>query len=151
MVWGCISWDCKMDLITIRGNLNGPRYQQEILERAVVPHFDNHPLATRPIFMDDNARPHRAHAVTQFLQQNAVETIPRPAMSPDINPIEHLWDILGRRLRQRDPPVQTLNELATALHEDWNRIPQNQIQRLIQGMRRRLEAVVRVQGGYTRY
>ncbi len=46
MVWGCISWDCKMDLITIRGNLNGPWYQQEILERAVDPHFDNHSLET---------------------------------------------------------------------------------------------------------
>jgi len=39
MVWGCNSLGCKMDLITIRGNLNGPLYQQEILERAVVPHF----------------------------------------------------------------------------------------------------------------
>ena len=72
-------------------------------------------------------------------------------MSPDLNPIEHLWDILGRRVRQRDPPVQTLNELTAVLHEEWNRIPQNQIQRLIQGMRRRLESVVRVQGGCTRY
>lgn len=151
MVWGCISAGCKMDLITIRGNLNGPRYQQEILERAVVPHFDNHPLGTRPIFMDDNARPHRARAVIEFLRQDAIDTLPWPARSPDLNPIEHLWDIIGRRVRQREPPVQNLQELTAALHEEWQRIPQNQIRRLIQGMRRRLEAVVRVRGGYTRY
>ena len=151
MVWGCISMTCKLDLLTLRGNLNGPRYQQEVLNTAVVPHFDNHPLATRPIFMDDNARPHRARAVTQFLRDNAVETIPWPAMSPDINPIEHLWDILGRRVRQRDPPVHTLNELNVALHEEWNRITQNQIRRLTQGMRRRMESVVRAQGGHTTY
>ena len=72
-------------------------------------------------------------------------------MSPDLNPIEHLWDILGHRVRQRDPPVQTLYELTAVLHETWNRIPQNEIQRFIQGMRRRLESVVRVQEGYTRY
>lgn len=151
MVWGCISVTCKMDLITILGNLNAVRYQQEILERAVIPHFNNHPLATRPIFMDDNARPHRAHAVIQFMQQNATETLPWPAMSPDLNPIEHLWDILGRRVRQRDPPVTILNELIVALHEEWNVIPQNQIQRLIRGMRRCLEAVVHAGGGHTRY
>lgn len=151
MVWGCISMNCKLDIITIRGNLNGVRYQQEVLDRAVVPHFENHPLATRPIFMDDNARPHRAHAVNDFLRQNAIDRIPWPAMSPDLNPIEHLWDFLGRRVRQRDPPVHNLNELTAALHEEWNRIPQNQIRRLIQGMRRRLESVVRAQGGHTRY
>ncbi|WP_425495306.1 transposase [Paenibacillus tengchongensis] len=144
-----MSADCRMDLITVRGNLNGPRYQQEIHERAVVPHFDNHPLGTRPIFMDDNAIPHRVSAVIELMRQDAIDTLPWPARSPDLNPIEHLWDVLGRSVRQREPPVQTLDELTAGLHEEWQRIPQNQIRRMIQGMRRRLEAVVR--GGYTRY
>ena len=137
-VWGSISFGCKMNLITICGILNRPRYQQEIFERSVIPHFDNNPVG--PIFMDDNARPHRTRAVTQFLHENAAETIPWPAMSPDLNPI----DILSHCVQQRDPPVQTLNELTAALHEEWNRIPQNEIQRLIQEMRRHLEAFVRV-------
>ena len=46
MVWKCISYDCKMDLITIPGTLNAQRYQQEMLDAAFIPHFDNHPLAT---------------------------------------------------------------------------------------------------------
>ncbi|KAK7485891.1 hypothetical protein BaRGS_00022886, partial [Batillaria attramentaria] len=48
MVWGCISHDCKLDLVTIRGNLTGDRYIREVLQPAVVPHFDAHPLASRP-------------------------------------------------------------------------------------------------------
>ena len=51
MVWGCVSFDCKMDLVDIRGNLNGPRYVDEILEPHVEPHMDNHALNDHPIFM----------------------------------------------------------------------------------------------------
>ena len=54
MVWECVSYDCKLDLITVRGNLNGQMYRQNILEADVVPHFDNHPLNTRPVFMPDS-------------------------------------------------------------------------------------------------
>ena len=54
MVWGCISHDCKLDLVTIQSNLTGDQYIRDVLQ-PVVPHFDNHPLATRPVYMDDNA------------------------------------------------------------------------------------------------
>ena len=61
-----------------------------MLGPRVVPHFDNRALADKPMFMNDNARPHRARIVQHFLQQEAVQTIPWPAMSPDMNPIEHV-------------------------------------------------------------
>lgn len=141
MVWGCFSYDCKLDLVTIQGTLNGDRYIQEVLNPVVVTHFDNHPLATRPIFMDDNARPHRSRAVAQVIQNNALRHIPWPAMSPDLNPLEHIWDILGRRIKKRDLPPQNLRELEAALHEEWQQLPMEQYQRLVRGMRRRLSSM----------
>ena len=127
-VWASVSHDCKLDLVTVQVNLNALRYQREILQASVVPHFDNHVLTDRPSFMEVNARPHRAHAVLQCLRRYAVETIPWLAKSPDLYLIEHIWDMFGRRVRQRDAPVQTLRDLEAALHQEWARLPQRQIQ-----------------------
>ena len=94
MVWGCISHDCKLNLLTIRGNLTGDKYIRDVLQPVVVPHFDNHPLATRPVYMDNNARPHRSHAVVAHLHEEAVPTLPWSVMSADLKPLEHIWDML---------------------------------------------------------
>ena len=150
MVWGCISHDCKLDLVTIQGNLTGDQYIRDVLQPVVVPHFDNH-LATRPVYMDDNARPHRSRAVTAYLQSEAVTSVPWPAMSPDLNPIEQIWDMLGRRIQAREPPVQNIRQLKAALHQEWQQLSQQDIRRLTGGMRHRVEAVIQARGGYTRY
>ena len=127
MVWGCISHDCKLDLVTIQGNLTGDQYIRDVLQPVVVPRFDNHPLATRPVYMDDNARPHRSRAVTAYLQSEAETSVPRPAMSPDVNRIEHIWDMLGRRIQTREPPVQNIRQLEAVLHWEWQQLSQQDI------------------------
>jgi hypothetical protein len=76
MVWGCISHDYKLDLVTIQGNLTGDQYIRDVVQPVVVPHFDNHPLATRSVYMDDNTRPQRSRTVTAYLQSEAVTSVP---------------------------------------------------------------------------
>lgn len=150
-VWGCFSYDCKLDLYVLNGNMTGLKYRDDVIQNIVVPHFDNHRLATRPVFMDDNARPHRARVVTDLLRQEAIDTLQWPAMSPDMNPIEHLWDVIGRKIQARNPPCQNLNQLRAALVEEWQRIPIGTLRRLVQGMRRRVAELYRKRGGYTTY
>ena len=122
-VWGCFSFDCTLDLYVLDGNLRGQKYRDNVLAPRVVPHFDNHALADRPMFMDDNARPHRTRIVQHCLQQEAVQTIPWPAMSLDMNPIEHVWDFIGRTINQRNPKCQNNDELRTAIFQEWHQFP----------------------------
>jgi hypothetical protein len=58
-------------------------------------------------FQQDNARPHSARLTTAFLRQQGINTLPWPAFSSDLSPIEHLWDQLGRAVRQGHPQPQT--------------------------------------------
>jgi hypothetical protein len=89
--------------------------------------------------------------VTDYLRDESIITLPWPVRSPDLNPIEHIWDIIGRRVKERTPPVQTLNDLDQKLHQEWQYLTQVQIRRLVGSMRRRLAAVIHVNGSYTHY
>jgi transposase len=77
--------------------------------------------------------------------------LPWPSKSPDLNPIEHLWDDLDRRVRQRQPQPQSLQQLVNALQDEWNSIPQQAIRILILSMGRRCQAVIHSHSGHTRY
>ncbi|GFX50030.1 transposable element Tcb1 transposase [Trichonephila clavipes] len=73
--------------------------------------------------MDDNARPHHANIVDECLQSEDITRMDWPAYSLDLNPIEHAWDILGRRIAARQPSPTCLPELRRALLDEWCNIP----------------------------
>ena len=105
----------------------------------VVPHFDNHNLATRPVFMDVSVWPHVVGIVSDYLRQEAIETIPWPAMSLDMNPIEHVSDDNGRKIKNTVTACPNFHELRAALIEEKQRTPIRTLQRLVQNMRRHVE------------
>ena len=100
--------------------------------------------------MYDNARPHVARICRQFLNRNNVNVLPWPAVSPDMNPIEYIWDYLGRKARARGN-VNNLRDLENASIQDWNNIPNVDIRRYVRSMRGRFAACINSRGGHTRY
>lgn len=147
MVWGGISHGLKSHLVVIDGNLTAARYRDEILRPHVVPFLQQHNLTLQ----QDNARPHVARICQVFLANNNIQPLDWPPYSPDLSPIEHLWDQLDRQVRKRQPPPATREQLRRALIEEWNNIPIRRINALVNSMTRRIGAVTRANGGHTRY
>lgn len=150
MVWAGISRDARTDLIFVEnGALNAHRYIDEILQNAVVPY--SHFIGDGFILMQDNARPHVARIVNEYLDEVDIERMVWPACSPDLNPIEHLWDQLQRRIRRRPALPDSLHDLRIALQEEFDALPQEFVTHLIDSMPNRLNEVILARGGHTRY
>ncbi|GFU72717.1 transposable element Tcb2 transposase [Trichonephila clavipes] len=150
LVYGGISIEGRTDLYIIRdGPLTAHRYRDEILRPIVVPYA----AAIRDdfILMDDNGRPHRANLVEDFLFEKGIVRMEWPVCSPDMNPMEHVWGALGRRVAGRQPPPQTLQELKRALLEEWDRIHLLVINSLIDSMPQRCSTLLAANGNHTPY
>ncbi|GFX97244.1 transposable element Tc3 transposase [Trichonephila clavipes] len=124
------------------GSVNGTRYCNEILLPYV--RLFRGALGLQFLFMDDNAPCHRTVAAEQLLESEDIERMDWPARSLDLNPIEHVWDFLGRRLAARTLPPVTIRELRLALQDEWAAMPQQLIDTLILSMGRRCETCLAV-------
>lgn len=150
MVWGGISMEARTDLVLVNdGRLTANRYITNILEPHVVPFAPF--IGDDFVLMHDNARPHIARVVQNYLEEVNIETMNWPPRSPDLNPIEHLWDFMGRRIRALPHQPRTLDDLAARLEETWTQFDQELIRKLITSMPRRCQDVIAARGGNTRY
>lgn len=149
MVCRAFCADGRSALVVVRGNLNAPQYRDQILQPVLLPFMQRHgPGLT---FQHDNARPHTAILTQNFLRNAGVAVMDWPSRSPDLNPIEHIWDELGRRVRQQVQPPQTLHDLQRDLVAQWRRLPRGVFTNVLRSMRRRCLAVMDARGGHNRY
>ncbi len=114
MVWGGICHGRKTPLVVIDGTLTAARYRDVILQPVVLPFVQQHHVTLQ----QDNARAHVARLSMDFLNDNNIEVMRWPAYSPDLSPIEHLWDVLDRRIRKRHNPPTSLPTLQRAFQEE---------------------------------
>ncbi|UYV61889.1 hypothetical protein LAZ67_1006967 [Cordylochernes scorpioides] len=138
MVWGAIAYDSRSPLLRIQGTMTAQRYVDDVLRPVTLPYLQGVPNA---LYQQDNARPHTARISQQALQD--VQMLPWPPYSPDLSPIEHVWDIIGRRLHAFPQP-RSEDELWQMVEREWRAIPQDAIRTLIDSLPRRVAACIAV-------
>ncbi|GFS94650.1 transposable element Tc3 transposase [Trichonephila clavipes] len=149
LVWGGIILGSRTDLHVQSVMMTGHIHRDVILEQHA--RLFRGAMCAEFLFMDDNARPHHANIVDECLQSEDITRMDWPAYSSDLNPIEHVWDMLGRRIVARQFPPACLPELRRALHHKWCNIPQDQIDNLMLSMPRRCKACIASSGRHTPY
>jgi hypothetical protein len=103
------------------------------------------------LFQHDNAPIHKARSIQKWFVEISVEEFDWPAKSPDLNPIERLWDELERRLRDKPNHPKSVPDLANALVGEWKQVPAAMFQHLVESLHRKVEAVIAAKGGPTPY
>ncbi|GFY22944.1 transposable element Tcb2 transposase [Trichonephila clavipes] len=150
MVWAGIMINERTRLhVVANGTMTGQRYIDEVL----LPHVRlfRGAVGDKFVFMDDNATCHRTLAVQDCLDSDGIQRLVWPARSPDLNPIENVWDALGRQVAGRNYLPTNKNTLIRALTEEWDKLPQQLLDNVVQSMVRRVECCITLHGGHIPY
>jgi hypothetical protein len=119
---------------------------QDVLEKHLLSHYNN-----GDIFQWDNSRYHTASSTTNFLREHNVTVLDGPSRSPDLNPIENIWQTLNLAIDKRMPRIHTYQKLEKVVPEEWNKIDKEVVLKCIRSMPKRCAKVIRNHGGSIDY
>ena len=149
MVWDAFHASDKSELKVMDTMVNQQRYIG-ILRQNLLP-WARATFQRNFVHLHDNATPHTARNTCNFLAGEEVEVMAWPTQSPDLNPIEHIWDQMGLLIRNMDNPPTTVARLQGALLQAWGAVTPERVKVLVWSMPLRLRAVLAASGGDTRY
>ncbi len=133
MVWGCMS-----------AAMNASMYC-DILKQSMIPSLQR--LGRRAVFQHDNDPKHTSKTTTTLLKKLRVKVMDWPSMSPDLNPIKHLWGILKQKVEESK--VSNIHQLRDVVMEEWKRTPVATCETLVNSVPKRVKAVLENNGGHT--
>ncbi len=148
MIWASMSSAGVGPLCFLKSTVNAAIYQ-EILEHFMLPSADKLYGDADFIFQQDLAPAHTAKDTKSWFNDHGVTVLDWPANSPELNPIENLWGIVKRKMRDTRP--NNADDLKATVKETWASIPPQQCHKSITSMLRWIEAVIKAKGAPTKY
>lgn len=124
------------------------KYRQ-ILEENLFQSARDLGLGRRFTFQQDNDRKHKAKATMEWLSRKKVNVLEWPSQSPDLNPIENLWQDLKTAVHRRSPA--NLKELELFCQEEWAKTAPSRCAKLVDTYPKQRMAVIAAKGACTKY
>ena len=151
MIWGCMTWYGVGYAAKIDGRMDRDLHLQ-ILKDELLNMIQYHGLnPSNIIFQQDNNPKHTCKKVKKWLKDQEFRTMVWPTQSSDLNPIEHLWIYLKKKLAEHKTSPNGIYKLWERIQVDWKGILAKDCQNLIESTPRRVQAVLKAKGGYTKY
>jgi transposase len=150
MFWGCFSHKGLGPLVEIKGSVTG-EVHAKTLRRYAFPTMRKVFPQGNGIFQEDNASPHTSKIARAAREASGMQFLSWPAQSPDLNPIENLWQDVKRAVYNQPKKPKNLKELKRMVKSAWKAVPLKFIQVLVDSMPRRVEACIAAKGAPTKY
>jgi hypothetical protein len=151
MVWSCFCAAGPGYICYIDGNMTAQDYCG-ILESDLLDSLEYYSdKISNSIFQHDNDPKHTAKLTLKWLEDSGVEVLDWPSQSSDLNPIEHMWSWLKKKLQQYQSMPRNKDEIWERVVETWYAFTAEECARLVESMPKRLEAVIKARGGHTKY
>ncbi len=152
MMWGIFSWNTVGTLVPIEHSLYTTAYLSIVADHV-------HPFMTTvypssdDYFQQDNAPCHKAQIISDWILEhdNEFTLLKYSPQSPDLNPIEHLWDVVEREICIMDVKPTNLQQLRDAIMSIRTKISEKSFQHLVESMPWRIKAVLKAKWGPTLY
>ena len=149
MVWGAFCERGKSDLVILNGRQTAQHYIKTLAKQLVT--FSTKFYHQNYIFQQYNASIHTAKKTKTWFNEQKIEVIDWPALSPGLNPIENLWGILARRVYHNGRQFQQRDELVDAILKAWDEIDDEILKKLVSTMQQRYISVLEKKGATIKY
>ena len=151
MVWGCMTTQGVGRMCVVDGIMNAEKYVKILDQNLLATARDHRMLRSGFTFQQDGDPKHTSAAASEWFKNHSIDVLKWPAQSPDLNPIEHLWDHLKCKLNSYENYPTSIFELEQRISREWQNIDPKVCRDLIDSLPRRLNAVIRAKGGSTKY
>jgi transposase len=141
--WGCMSFHAFGPLTHFDGWVDAESYLNVILKDTVLPEMKTNPAL---VFQQDNAPPHKGKKVMEWLKKQKFQTLNWPPQSPDLSPIEMIWNVMKMKLKGLNPRPRTKDAMVEAFCEIWLGMDDNLRENICDKFREKLKKCVEADG-----